>query len=328
MCHSLPHHLARRVNTRGDRSFAPRGGAFTLIELLVVIAIIAILIGLLLPAVQKVREAAARLKCSNNLKQIAIGLHNYHSVYGSFPPGFRTPPNVGYPAYFNAAWGWSSFVLPFVEQDNLARQMRVLDYPRFGGKGPQDNVGVQTCFPANVPGQLSQTQLKLFRCPSDTGPDLNPERNNHAMSNYRAVAGPYTYPYITPNMDFGGVFYQNSQTRITDITDGSSNTLAIGECMYDKSIGKLACIWAGMTGWVAPGASSGTVRISDVMWYVDAAAAQINGTAPQAFSSRHPGGAMFAFCDGSVRFFHNDMDPDKLRYLAGRADGVVVNPDF
>jgi prepilin-type processing-associated H-X9-DG protein len=98
--------------------------------------------------------------------------------------------------------------------------------------------------------------------------------------------------------------------------------------MYDKNSGKIACIWAGMTGWVAPGASSGTVRISDVMWYVDQAASEVNGTAPQAFSSRHPSGAMFAFCDGSVRFFRNDMDPDKLRYLAGRADGVVVNPDF
>jgi prepilin-type N-terminal cleavage/methylation domain-containing protein/prepilin-type processing-associated H-X9-DG protein len=301
---------------------------FTLIELLVVIGIIAVLLGLLLPAVQKVREAAARMQCANNLKQLVVGLHNYHATYGSFPPAFRTPPNVGYPAYFNAAWGWSSFLLPLVEQDNLARQMHVLDYPRFGGAGPQDLVGPQSCFPANVPGQLSQTPLKVFRCPTDTGPDLNPVRNGHAMSNYRAVAGPYTYPTITLDMDFGGVFYQDSATRITDITDGSSNTLALGECMYDETTGKIACIWAGMSGWVAPDASSGVVRISDVMWYVDAAAAEVNGTAPQAFSSRHPNGAMFAFCDGSVRFFHNGIDPDNLRYLAGRADGVIVNPDF
>ena len=299
-----------RSNDRDQR------GGFTLIELLVVIAIIAILIGLLLPAVQKVREAAARMKCSNNLKQLVLGLHNYHSADGKFPSGYETPLTDPYPNYFNSAWAWSSFLLPYVEQDNLAQQMGVSHSTRFGG-------GITTCMPANVPGQLSTTKLTVFRCPSDTGSDINTNRWGHATSNYRGVAGPYTYPYISDNMDFGGVFYQNSNTRLTDITDGTSNTLAIGECMYDPPSGKTACIWAGFTGWYY-----GSVRISDVFWYVDAAAAEINGPAPQAFSSRHPGGAMFSFCDGSVRFFRNDADPDKLRYLAGRNDGVVVNPDF
>jgi prepilin-type processing-associated H-X9-DG protein len=281
-----------------------------------VIAIIAILIGLLLPAVQKVREAAARMTCSNNLKQQIVGLHNYHSAMEHLPPAFETPPNDPYPNYFNAAWAWSSFLLTYVEQDNLAKQMNVSGNTRFGG-------GVSTCTPANVPGRLSTTRVKIFRCPSDTGADINTDRNGHATSNYRAVAGPYTYPGITVNMDFGGVFWQNSNIKLTSITDGTSNTLAIGECMYDPQSGKLAAIWAGFSGWY-----SGSVRISDVMWYVDQSTAQVNGSAPQAFSSRHPGGAMFGFCDGSVRFFKNNADPNKIRFLAGRDDGNVVNADF
>ncbi len=299
---------------------------FTLIELLVVIAIIAILIGLLLPAVQRVREAAARMSCSNNLKQQIVGLHNYHSVYDRFPPAFSSNSNT-YPDYFSAQWSWCSYLLPYVEQENLYRQLNVAENTR-PGKSGIDTTGYESLLPSQLPNNLGQLRLNIFRCPSDTGPDTNPIRNNLGMSNYRAVAGPYTYPGITFNLDFGGVFYQNSKTRITDITDGSSQTLALGECRFDPSTGKIACIWVALSGWVSPGSSSGVVRISDVMWWVDEDTAKVNGPAPQAFSSRHNGGAQFGFCDGSVRFFRDNTDPNTMRYLAGRNDGVVVPMDF
>src|SRR5690349_9537123 len=128
--------------------------AFTLIELLVVIAIIAILIGLLLPAVQKIREAAARMKCTNNLKQIGLALHNYHDANNYFPPGYvdrNTNPASTPDNDLGPGWAWSSFLLPYLEQDNLYKQI---------------NFNVAMGVGANA--ALAQQPLTIFQCPSDS----------------------------------------------------------------------------------------------------------------------------------------------------------------
>ena len=176
-----------------------------------------------------------------------------------------------------------------------------------------------------LPTVYSETPLQLFRCPSDVGPDLNPIRLNHGMSNYRAATGPASTPtgYFIIDYDYGGILFQNSEVKFRDIHDGTSNTLIIGECIFDELTSKRAAIWAGMSGL-----RNGAIWISDVMWWIDDQSASINGPAPQAFSSQHPGGAQFAFCDGSSRMFPDRADIRVMRYLAGRADGVITNNDF
>ncbi len=295
----------------------PRRRAFTLIELLVVIAIIAVLIGLLLPAVQKVREASNRVKCSNNLKQLGLGLQSYHDIRGQFPCAYETntpfpPARPIFGEDTRPGWGWGTFVLPFVEQETLQKFGRI-DQRRFGdGRNPAQ------------PDDYSRTKLDLFRCPSNYAPELNPIRLDHALSNYRAIAGVWDQrPTFRSNLDLGGIMFQNSRILIKDITDGTSSTVILGECKFDQTEDKWAAIWAGMSGL-----RSGSVYVSDVMWWMDHNSTRVNGPAPQAFSSRHPGGALFAFADGSTRFFREGGDVDILQYLGGRNDGKIVPLDF
>lgn len=295
--------MSTRAHPAARRVCLHSRSAFTLIELFVVIAILAVLIGLMLPAVQKARDAAARVGCQNNLKQLGLAFHNHIAVHGVFPSAYQSTG-------FNPGWSWGSQLLPFLEQENLYRQANV-STKRFGnGANPA------------MPTVETQTKLAIFRCPSDIGPTLNPMRLDYATSNYRAVAGPMTYPYFFVDQDTGGVMFQNSKISILAITDGTANTLAVGECAFNESASKRAAIWAGMSGLRYE-----AVWISDVMWWVDENSAQINGTAPQAFSSRHRGGAFFLFCDGSARFFREGGDVHVVRYLAGREDGKIVNID-
>jgi prepilin-type N-terminal cleavage/methylation domain-containing protein len=303
--------------------------AFTLIELLVVIAIIAILIGLLLPAVQKVREAAARLSCSNNLKQIGLGLHNYHDAHQKFPPGFAA--FVGPGGDVSPVWGWAFYILPYIEQDNLYRQ-------------------VNQSQPVTTSAVLSQ-KIKIYLCPSDTqtepfplyGPGGVPLSGMWAAPcSYAAFVGGDETEVTTGdgNRRFHGVFYRNSRTRITDITDGTSHTVIVAE----RACGITQGTWAG----ALPGAR---MRLGphnpvyplnpnmdfDSDLFVLIHANVINATLAQSddggtddASSFHTGGAYHLFADGSVRFIKNPggvkgspPPPDRLAYWAmgTKADG-------
>jgi prepilin-type N-terminal cleavage/methylation domain-containing protein len=284
--------------------------AFTLIELLVVIAIIAILIALLIPAVQRVRAAAAKVQCQNNLKQIGLAIHGYYNDYKYIPSAYVAPG-------FGPGWGWGATILPYLEQSPLFQSAGVGTQP-FALPLDANNLG--------TPNAWTQIQLAVFRCPADVGPGLNDQRSLFATSNYRAVAGPNATgdeTTIIVNKDYGGLMFQNSRIRMEQVFDGPSNTLMIGECSLDDPAGHWGAIWGGMRGTDA----AGITHSSDVMWWVDPISAQINGTAPQAFSSQHLNGAFFLFGDGSVRFARSGIDVNTIIWLAGRNDGVVVNPD-
>src|SRR5262245_50080100 len=206
---------------------AGRRDAFTLIELLVVIAIIAVLIGLLLPAVQKVREAASRASCQNNLKQIGLACHGYHDSHDGLPPGYlATGPYSDGATDTAPGWGWAAFLLPHLENDNLYGQLNLAQ--------PVQN------------SPAIQTVVKMYLCPSDTpaagafavGDATGATLTLAAPCSYAASCGPDASDVADPTGL--GVFYRNSRTRLVSITDGTSQTVMIGDRAWADSQG----IWA------------------------------------------------------------------------------------
>ncbi|HEV3084853.1 MAG TPA: DUF1559 domain-containing protein [Gemmataceae bacterium] len=212
-----------------------RRSGFTLIELLVVIAIIAILVGLLLPAVQKVREAANRMKCQNNLKQIGLGLHNYHDAYGRFPfgkgPDYRTS-RPGTPVY--PRWSQHALLLPFIEQDNLYNSIDFTWPPETPGMGGVINFMPAWQNPARQNADACRSPVPTYLCPSDPAgqPADWPGQNNYYANlgtTFLCDLSESLSSTIAPTETPTGVFYYLSKVRIADILDGTSNTVVFSE---------------------------------------------------------------------------------------------------
>ena len=290
---------------------------FTLIELLVVIAIIAILIALLLPAVQQAREAARRTQCKNNLKQLALGMHNYHDVYNRFPIGHQFTglrdgnPNNG-PG--GSGFAWQAFLLPYVDQAPLYNQF-VFEVALMETGNPI----------AENNGLLAGTALPFTRCPTDTAPPTLYYRGSYThgyeagLSSYAGNAGSFHNSLGTRaragnagQFRRNGVMGRDSNWGIRDISDGSSNTIAIGERTFEllpgDQINRDRTHWAGAIHGNNPYAQG---RTSFVL---------MNGTYPinppeigrwgsieTAAHSLHEGGAQFAFADGSVHFISENI---------------------
>jgi prepilin-type N-terminal cleavage/methylation domain-containing protein/prepilin-type processing-associated H-X9-DG protein len=338
----------------------PRGvrliGGFTLIELLVVIAIIAVLIGLLLPAVQKVREAANRMSCSNNLKQLALAWHNYHDTNGLFPPGAYAPkgswrltdpiPKGSWIAPWKepnstcCPWGifsWSARILPWVEGDNVYKSMD-FTVPAYADDVPEDHSPPVSSpwAPASDnrgPGQptvnggpnpnilASRSQPKVFVCPSAPGTKFG---NKNTMKDYAVVydSGRANFsenccPERRGDRDYNGMGWVNSEIRIADVLDGTSNTFMLAEKAHftnqswcSNGMGCNQFFWVHHQ-------SQGMVTCSEPPnWTV---------TNSRAAEGLHPGGVMFAYADGHVSFVPNSIDFTLYMALGTRNGGEVVS---
>ena len=314
---------------------------FTLIELLVVIAVIAVLMGLLLPAVQTAREAARRTQCKNNLKQMGLALHNHHSTHGWFPPAHTAGPagvtygfNHPLPSDDQYWFSWLARLLPYVEQNSLYEE---IDWKAWAWTNPPDGL--------SAGGYINDRSMTLYQCPSFSGDrepliyDI-PPAVGFAHTHYLGING-------TDQCEFDGMLQVNQKVRFGDVADGTSNTLLVGErppdyYRYwgwwfagsgpDPYFGAIVVVlgtaeWIAVDGKCAPLGTRSYYQPGNDQCDDDGSGM---GTDKDSwhFWSEHQGGAYFLFADGSVRFISYEIGQDVFRKLGTRHGGEVIDDAF
>lgn len=272
--------------------------AFTLVELLVVIAIIGILIGMLLPAVQQVREAARRVSCSNNLAQLGIAVHNFEFSMERFPAGVQNNGGPIKSEELGQHVGFLVELLPYIEQYGISKNF---------------DIALGTYAKANAPAR--EMQIPTYNCPS-FGFHMN-VAGTAGLTNY---AGCHHSTEAPIDADNDGVLFLNSHIGYGDILDGSSNTILIGEMLPMPD----------SLGW-ASGTRASLRNTGPMLGYTEWELAQVNPPASVddvgGFGSRHPGGSQYCLAGGAVVFFQTSVDPQFFENLGNRADGAMMG-DF
>jgi prepilin-type N-terminal cleavage/methylation domain-containing protein/prepilin-type processing-associated H-X9-DG protein len=305
---------------------------FTLVELLVVIAIIGILVALLLPAVQSAREAARRMQCSNNLKQIGLGLHNYHDTFKTFPQGNVVRiSGTGVPPLRGDGWTWHARILPFIEQGPLYDQVSNV---------VGTDIGNQTSAQQTLAGT---TKLTFFQCPSHPNPgSLNPSKGGYQLSTYNGVCGSVCFNnnQLDDVTDVGyrgnGMFFMNSSVRIADVTDGTTNTFLVAEVCDELKGAPNSNRLRGSDRRYNFSENSDRNPPEDISEYLIGmelndpinanhrdASGFFNNDGEYA-GSYHPGGAQFTMGDGSVRFVGETINMTIYQAVGTRDGGEVV----